>query len=88
MDMSQPHTTKHLLKETILIFVGITLVGLVIELTYNLIKGLALGLVIDEWVADNTRQRSIIIRLIISFGLAYFGILRKEAKLKKQSKAE
>jgi hypothetical protein len=77
----------NLLKETILLFFGITLVGLVIELTYDLIKGLALEQAIEEWVADNTRLRSIIVRLIISFGVAYFGVLRKEAKLKKQSKS-
>jgi membrane protein DedA with SNARE-associated domain len=77
----------NLLKETILLFFGITLVGLVIELTYDLIKGLALEQAIEEWVADNTRLRSIIVRLIISLGVAYFGVLRKEAKLKKQSKS-
>lgn len=85
--MSKHHTTMNLLKETILLFFGITLVGLVIELTYDLIKGLALEQAIEEWVADNTRLRSIIVRLIISFGVAYFGVLRKEAKLKKQSKS-
>lgn len=86
--MSQQLTTKHILKETILIFLGITLVGFVLELGYDLIKGLSLEQAINEWLAQNTKPRSWIARLIISFGVAYFGTLRKEAKLKKQSKSE
>ena len=86
--MSQQLTTKHILKETILLFLGITLVGFVLELGYDLIKGLSLEQAINEWIAQNTKPRSWIARIIISFGVAYFSILRKEAKLKKQSKAE
>lgn len=86
--MSQQLTTKHILKETILLFLGITLVGFVLELGYDLIKGLSLEQTINEWIAQNTKPRSWIARIIISFGGAYFGILRKEAKLKKQSKSE
>lgn len=84
--MSQQLTAKQIFKETILLFLGITLVGFVLELGYDLIKGYSLEQAINEWIAENTKIRSLIIRLIISFGVAYFGILRKEAKLKKQSK--
>lgn len=86
--MSQQLTTKSVLKETILLFFGITLVGFVLELAYDLIKGYSLEQAINEWIAQNTNLRAWIARLIISFGVAYFGILRKEAKLKKQSTSE
>jgi len=81
------NATKSIFKETILLFLGITLFSFVLEVGYDLIKGHSFTQAIDEWMAQNTRVRSLIIRLIIAFGVAYFGILRKEAKVKKQSKA-
>jgi hypothetical protein len=82
------NSTQELLIETIKFFIGITVFGLVIELVYDLIKGYSLEQAINEWIAQNTNLRAWIARLIISFGVAYFGILRKEAKLKKQSTSE
>jgi membrane protein DedA with SNARE-associated domain len=82
------HTIISLLKETILLFFGITLFGFILELGYDLLKGFSLEQAINEWIAQNSKPRSWIARIIISFGVAYFGILRKEAKVKKQSKSE
>lgn len=82
------HTIISLLKETILLFFGITLFSFILELGYDLIKGFSLEQAINEWIAQNSKPRSWIARIIISFGVAYFGILRKEAKVKKQSKSE
>lgn len=82
------HTIISLLKETILLFFGITLFGFILELGYDLLKGFSLEQAINEWIAQNSKPRSWIARIIISFGVTYFGILRKEAKVKKQSKSE
>ncbi|MEY2639361.1 MAG: hypothetical protein RIR90_843 [Bacteroidota bacterium] len=82
------HTIISLLKETILLFFGITLFGFILELGYDLLKGFSLEQAINEWIAQNSKPRSWIARIIISLGVAYFGILRKEAKVKKQSKSE
>lgn len=82
------HTIISLLKETILLFFGITLFSFILELGYDLIKGFSLEQAINEWIAQNIKPRSWIARIIISFGVAYFGIHRKEAKVKKQSKSE
>ncbi|HCT22959.1 MAG TPA: hypothetical protein DIW54_06340 [Chitinophagaceae bacterium] len=86
--MPLKQSTQELFIETIKLFIGITVFGLIIELVYDLIKGFSLEQAINEWIAQNTKPRSWIARIIISFGVAYFGILRKEAKLKKQSKSE
>lgn len=86
--MPLKQSTQELLIETIKLFIGITVFGLIIELAYDLFKGLSLEQAINEWIAQNTKPRSWIARIIISFGVAYFGILRKEAKVKKQSKSK
>jgi F0F1-type ATP synthase assembly protein I len=85
--MQKQYSTKHILIETIQLFVAVTIVGLIIEVGYDLLKGHQLSISLNEWAAKNTSIRTLVIRLIISFGIAYFGILRKEAKVKKQSKA-
>lgn len=86
--MEKQKSTKKLLIQTLSIFIGITIVGLIVEVGYDCFKGHSISQALDEWLAKNQRPSSLIIRLITSYAFAYFDIFRNKQKVSKQSKLE